>query len=108
MCDHQINFSSIYMYRSLTYILWPSKFAYVSETIYSRKVVLGMIDQFHSNTDIVNYKVTSMDQTRMTRLPWMTRTSLRVRRTFSDSSRKQVFKDLFLIHPENVSCVYSF
>ena len=26
---------------------------------------------------------------------------------FSDSSRKQTFKDIFLIYPENVCCVYS-
>ena len=51
-CDHQINFSSIC--RSVTYILWPSKFASRLED-YSRKVVLGMIDQCHSETDIVNY-----------------------------------------------------
>ena len=28
---------------------------HVLKTIYSRKVVLGMIDQCHSETDIVNY-----------------------------------------------------
>ena len=28
---------------------------HVLKTIYSRKVVLGMIDPYHSETDIVNY-----------------------------------------------------
>ena len=49
----QINFSSIC--RSVTYILWPSNLLHVLKTFYSRKVVLGMIDQGHSETDIVNY-----------------------------------------------------
>ena len=30
------------------------------KTIYSRKVVLGMIDQCHSETDIVNYILPSI------------------------------------------------
>ena len=49
-CDHQINFSSLC--RSVTYILWPSKFASCLED-YSRKVVLGMLDQCHSETDFI-------------------------------------------------------
>ena len=50
-CNHQINFSSLC--RSVTYILWPSKFASCLED-YSRKVVLGMLDQCHSETDIMS------------------------------------------------------
>ena len=46
-CDHHINFSSI--------IYGPTNLLHVLNTIYSRKVVLGMIDQCHSETDIVNY-----------------------------------------------------
>ena len=52
-CDHQINFPSIC--RSVTYILWSAKLLHVLKTIYSRKVVLGKIDQCHSENDIVNY-----------------------------------------------------
>ena len=53
-CDHQINFSSIYVGQ------WPIFYGqancfHVFKTIYSRKVVLGMIDLCHSETDIVNY-----------------------------------------------------
>ena len=51
--DHQINFSSTGIWRSVTYILWP--LLHVLKTIYSRKIVLGMIDHCHSETVIVNY-----------------------------------------------------
>ena len=33
----------------------PANLLHVLKTVYSRKVVLGMIDQCHSETDIVNY-----------------------------------------------------
>ena len=33
----------------------PANLLHVLKTIYSRKVVLGKIDQCHSETDIVNY-----------------------------------------------------
>ena len=58
-CDHQINFSSIC--RSVTYILWSSKFEAILlnilMTVYPRKIVIGMIDHCHSETDIVNYSL---------------------------------------------------
>ena len=50
---HQIDLSCICW--SLTYILWSSDFASCLEDYYSRKVVLGMIDQCHSETDLVNF-----------------------------------------------------
>ena len=52
-CDHQINFSS--MCRSVTYILWPSKFASFLEDYLLQESCTWMIDQFHSETDSVNY-----------------------------------------------------
>ena len=52
-CDYPINFSS--MCRSLTYIYGPANLLHVLKTIYARKVVLGMIDQCHAETDVVNY-----------------------------------------------------
>ena len=54
-CDHQINFSSIC--RSVTYILWPSKFASCLEDYLLWESSIGMIDQCHSETDIVNYNL---------------------------------------------------
>ena len=55
---HQIDLSSIC--RSVTYIYGPAILLHVLKTIYSRKVVLGMVhvDQCHSEMDfltIVNY-----------------------------------------------------
>ena len=52
-CDHQINIS-VYVGQ------WPifyglANLLHVLKTIYSRKVVLGMMDQCHLETDIVNY-----------------------------------------------------
>ena len=52
-CDHQINFSVIC--RSVTYFLWPSKFASYLEDYLLQESCIGMIDQCHSETDIVNY-----------------------------------------------------
>ena len=52
-CDHQINFSSTS--RSVTYILWSSKFASCLEDYLLQKSCTWMIDQYHSETDIVNY-----------------------------------------------------
>ena len=55
-CDHQINFSSIC--RSVTYILWPNKFASCLEDYLLQESFtwdLGMIDKCHSEADIVNY-----------------------------------------------------
>ena len=51
-CDHQINFSGIC--RSVTYILWPSKFASCPEDYLLQESCTGMIDQCHSETDIEN------------------------------------------------------
>ena len=48
---HQIDLLSIC--RSITYILLSSNFA--SFLDYFRKVVLGIIDQCHSEVDLVNY-----------------------------------------------------
>ena len=50
---HPIELSSIC--RSLTYILWSSDFASCLEDYLLRKVVLGMIDQCHSQIDLVNH-----------------------------------------------------
>ena len=52
-CDDQINFLSIC--RSVTTILWPSKFASCLEDYLLQEKCTGMIDQCHSETDIVNY-----------------------------------------------------
>ena len=41
--------------RSVTYMYGPAILLHVLKTFYSRKVVLGMIDQFHSEIDLVNY-----------------------------------------------------
>ena len=49
---HQIDLSSIC--RSMTYILWSSDFASCLEDYLLQKVVLGMIDQCHSETDLVH------------------------------------------------------
>ena len=54
-CDHQINFSSTYVYVAQCSIFYgPANLLHVLKTIYSRKVVLWMIDQGYSETDIVN------------------------------------------------------
>ena len=50
---HQIDLSNIC--RLVTYILWSSDFASCLEDCLLRKVVLGMIDQCHSEIDLVNY-----------------------------------------------------
>ena len=53
-CDYQIDLSS--MCRSVTYILWSSHIASCLEDyLLQKKVVLGMIDQCHSDTDLVKY-----------------------------------------------------
>ena len=41
----------------------PANLLHVLKTIYSRKVVLGMIDQYHSESDIVNYILPSLSLT---------------------------------------------
>ena len=43
----------------------------------------------------------------MARLPWMTRTRFSSQRNSSDSSRKQIFKEIVLFYHEIVCCVYS-
>ena len=43
----------------------------------------------------------------MTRLPWLIRTRFSVPTNSSDSSRKQIFREIFLIYDEIVCCVYS-
>ena len=51
--DHQINFQVYVGHLPIFY--GPVNLLHVLRTIYSRKVVLGMIDQCRSETDIVNY-----------------------------------------------------
>ena len=43
----------------------------------------------------------------MARLPWLIRTRSESLRNSSDSSRKQIFKEIFLFYREIVCCVYS-
>ena len=50
---HQIDISSILS--SVTYIYGPAILLHVLKTIYARKLVLGMIDQCHSETDLAHY-----------------------------------------------------
>ena len=53
------------------------------------------------------YSVTSMARTRMARLPRWLELVFESARHVSYSSRKQIFRDTFLIYAENVCCVYS-
>ena len=46
-----------------------------------------------------------MARTWIAHLQWMTRTRFEPVGHFSDSSRKLIFKDIFLIYAENVYCV---
>ena len=43
---------------------------------------------------LFSYSKTSMTRTQMTRLPWLIRTRFYVLRKSSDSSRKQIFRDI--------------
>ena len=48
-----------------------------------------------------------MARTPMTRLPWLIRTRFESQRNSSDSSRKQIFKEIFLFYRDIVCCEYS-
>ena len=56
-CDRQINFSSIQYVGQLPIFYGPANLLLVLNTIYYRKVVLGIIDECHTETDIVNYSL---------------------------------------------------
>ena len=43
----------------------------------------------------------------MARLPWMIRTRFESQRNSSDSLRKQIFREIFLLYNEIAWCVYS-
>ena len=53
------------------------------------------------------YSGTAIAQTLMARLPWLIGTRFESLQNFSDSSRKQIFREIFLFHHEIVCCVYS-
>ena len=53
------------------------------------------------------YSRTTMARTPMARSPWLIRTRFESLRNSSDSSRKQIFKRIFLFYREIVCCMYS-
>ena len=53
------------------------------------------------------YSRTSIAGTPMARLPWLIPTRFESLRNFFNSSRKQMFKEIFLFYHEVVCCVYS-
>ena len=56
----------------------------------------------------VTYSRTSIARTPMARLPWLIRTRFfESLQNSSDSSRKQIFREIFLLNHEIVCCVYS-
>ena len=54
-----------------------------------------------------HYSRSSMARKPMACLPWLIRTRFESLRNSSDSSRKQIFKEIFLFCRESVCCVYS-
>ena len=53
------------------------------------------------------YSQASMTLTSMACLPWLIRTRFLVPRKFFKSSRKQIFRKIFVLYHENECCVYS-
>ena len=56
---------------------------------------------------MVNNCRTPIARTPMARLSWLIRTRFRVPRNSSDSSRKQIFREILLFYHKNLGCVYS-
>ena len=48
-----------------------------------------------------------MTRTPMARLPWTIRTRFESLQNSSDSSRKQIFRKIFILYDEIVCCMYS-
>ena len=61
---------------------------------------------YHGVFIVFTYSRTSMARTLIARLPWLIRTRFKSLRNSSDSSRKQIFKEIFLFYREIVCCVY--
>ena len=55
----------------------------------------------------LKYSRTSIARTPMARLPWLIRTRFESLRSSSDSTRKQIFREIFLSYRKIVCCVHS-